>query len=98
MLAFFQAEEAVQEADEDGWTTVTRQNSRKPVGKSSVKAQAKVKAREAKKRKRKELENFYRSQMKEKKLQRMDELREKFEKDKQRQLQMKMERKFRPQR
>jgi len=52
-----------EEADEDGWTTVSRHTSRKPVGKGSAKAQAKIKAREAKKRKRKELENFYRHQV-----------------------------------
>ncbi len=86
-----------EEEDDEGWTTVTRQNSRKAVGGGTARAQAKVKAREAKKRKRKELENFYRSQMKEKKIKRMEELREKFERDKQRQLQMKLDRKFRPQ-
>ncbi len=90
------AEEMVEDDAEDGWTTVTRHTSKKPVGGGSAKAQAKVKAREAKKRKRKELENFYRAQMKEKKVKRMTELREKFEKDKQRQLQMKADRKFRP--
>jgi ribosomal RNA-processing protein 7 len=66
------------------------------VGKVSVKAQAKVKLRETRKRKRKELENFYRHQMKEKKLDKLTELKEKFEADKKRQLQMRQQRKFRP--
>ena len=48
------------------------------------------------KRKRKELENFYRHQAKESKLRRLSDLKEKFEADKKRQLQMKQERKFKP--
>ena len=60
------------------------------------KAQAKVKAREQRKRKRKELENFYKFQVKESKLQKLDDLRSKFEQDKKRQTQMKMDRKFKP--
>ena len=52
-------------ADDDGWVTVSRHTSKKPVGRASDKAQARVKAREARKRKRKELENFYKYQVKE---------------------------------
>jgi len=95
-MAEAQAEEEEAE-DADGWVTVSRHTSRKPVGGGTAKAQAKVKAREARKRKRKELENFYRHQAKEKKLARLDELKAKFEKDKERQMKMKAERKFRPQ-
>lgn len=84
------------EPDEDGWTVVSRHTAKKPVGKISNKAQAKVKAREQRKRKRKELENFYKFQMKESKLQKMEELKQKFEVDKKRQAQMKQDRKFKP--
>ena len=66
------------------------------MGKASDRAQAKVKARENRKRKRKELENFYKYQVKEGKLRKLDELKAKFEVDKKKQLEMKQERKFRP--
>lgn len=73
------------EEDEDGWVTVNRHNTKAPLGKRSDKAQARIKAKEAKKRKRKELQNFYRHQLTEKKLKRMEELKEKFELDKKKQ-------------
>ncbi len=97
MSPFCRVLDDAEEEAEDGWVTVTRHTSRKPVGGASGKAQARVKAREARKRKRKELENFYLHQMKEKKLRRIDELREKFQRDRQRQQDMRAERKFRPQ-
>lgn len=90
------AEEEFEAGDDDGWVTVSRHTTKRSVGHASAKAQAKVKAREAKKRKRKELENFYKHQMKEKKLKRLSELKEKFEKDKEKQLQMRVDRKFKP--
>ena len=90
------AEEAFEDADEDGWTTVSRHTSKKPVGKRTEKAQAKVKAKENRKRKRKEMEHFYKTQVKESKLRKLDELKAKFEQDKQKQLEMKKDRKFRP--
>jgi ribosomal RNA-processing protein 7 len=95
--AVVEAEEKAGEEDDDGWVTVSRTSNKKgKVGKISDKAQSKVKAREARKRKRKELDNFYKYQVKESKLARMDELKEKFEEDKKRQLVMKQDRKFRP--
>jgi ribosomal RNA-processing protein 7 len=48
------------------------------------------------KRKSKELANFYKFQMKEEKLKRIDDLKSKFEADKQKQLKMKQDRKFKP--
>lgn len=66
------------------------------MGKISANAQKKIKLREAQKRKRKELENFYKHQIKKRKLERLSELREKFEADKKRQLAMKQQRKFKP--
>ncbi|TRY71107.1 hypothetical protein TCAL_13683 [Tigriopus californicus] len=88
--------QAMAEADEDGWITVSRHGHRKPVGLNTDKAQKKVMAREAKKRKRKELENFYKFQVKESKLRRLDDLREKFRDDKRKQSAMKVQRKFKP--
>jgi ribosomal RNA-processing protein 7 len=88
--------EAQNQPDDDGWVTVSRHTSKKPVGKLEGKAQAKVKAREARKRKRRELENFYKHQLKESKLRKLDELKQKFESDKKKQLQMKQDRKFKP--
>jgi len=89
-------EEAVE--DEEGWVTVSRHThaKRKPVGNATKSGQKKILAKEAKKRKRKELEHFYKFQLKESKLQRLSELKEKFQKDKEKQASMKQERKFKP--
>jgi ribosomal RNA-processing protein 7 len=51
------------EPDEDGWVTVSRHTSKKPVGGRSEKAQARMKLAAEKKRKRKELDNFYKFQV-----------------------------------
>nr|ACO12722.1 Gastric cancer antigen Zg14 homolog [Lepeophtheirus salmonis] len=80
--------------DEEGWVTVTRATSKKPV--VSKNASAKIKAREQRKRKRKELENFYKFQVKESKIKKLEELRAKFEVDKKKQITMKGERRFKP--
>lgn len=90
------AEEDFENADEDGWVTVSRHTSKKPVGKKTDKAQTKIKAKENRKRKRKELEHFYKTQVKESKLRKLDELKAKFEQDKQKQIEMKKDRKFKP--
>ena len=84
------------EPDEDGWVTISRHTSKKPVGGRSEKAQSRLKAIAEKKRKRKELDNFYKFQMVDKKLKRIDELKNKFETDKQKQIKMKQDRKFKP--
>ena len=84
------------EPDEDGWVTVSRHTSKKPVGGRSEKAQARLKMVAEKKRKRKELDNFYKFQMLDAKLQRIEELKSKFESDKERQLKLKQDRKFKP--
>lgn len=87
--------------DDDGWITVSRHASKKgrPVGNLSAKGQAKIKAKDAKRRNRKELLNFYKFQTREKKLDRLNELKERFEADKQKQAKMKQDRqdrKFKP--
>ena len=62
----------------------------------SEKVKARLKAREAKKRKNRELRNFYKFQLKETKLKKLSDLREKFEADKDRQRKMIADRKFKP--
>ena len=90
-----QAEEEA-EPDDDGWVTISRHTSKKPVGGRSEKAQARLKIIAEKKRKRKELDNFYKFQMRDAKLARIDDLKNRFESDKQKQIKMKQDRKFKP--
>jgi ribosomal RNA-processing protein 7 len=90
-----QAEEEA-EQDDDGWVTISRHTSKKPVGGRSEKAQARLKIIAEKKRKRKELDNFYKFQMRDAKLARIDDLKNRFESDKQKQIKMKQDRKFKP--
>ena len=84
------------EPDDDGWVTVSRHTSKKPVGGRSEKAQARLKIIAEKKRKRKQLDNFYKFQMRDAKLARIEDLKNKFETDKQKQIKMKQDRKFKP--
>jgi len=93
--------ESQEAGDDDGWITVSRHAAKKgkPSGNPSAKGQAKVKAKDAKRRHRKELLNFYKFQTREKKLDRLNELKERFESDKLKQAKMKQDRqdrKFRP--
>ena len=86
------------EPDDDGWVTVSKKSKKKSTlgaGKSE-KIKARMKARAAKKQKNKELRNFYKFQMKETKLKKLQELRDKFEADKEKQKKLISERKFRP--
>ena len=87
--------------DDEGWTTVSRHTSKngKPVGSSSAAGQARIKAKNAKRLKKKELLNFYKFQTREKKLDRLKELKQRFEGDKLKQAKMKQDRqdrKFKP--
>merc|ERR1712029_129052 len=87
------------EADDDGWVTVsTKSKKRSTIGAGkSDKVKARLKAKEAKKRKNKELRNFYKFQVKEGKLEKLKELRDKFEGAKEKQRKMITERRFKPQ-
>jgi len=83
------------EPDEGGWVTVSRHSGkakRKPLGLGTKTGQAKIKARDAKRRKRKEMLDFYKFQTKEEKLDRLKELKSKFEEDKQKQIKLKQDR------
>lgn len=73
---------------EDGWTLVTHKGKR---NKDDVR-----KVRHKKKDKKKELNNFYTSQIREAKRDQLALLREKFEKDKERIGKLKLARKFNP--
>jgi len=91
--------ETSEEADEDGWVTVTsksKKSARKPNknnnNNNSDRSRAKAKAVG----KNKELLNFYKFQKKEKKEDLIQNLRDKFEEDKKRVASMKAERKFKP--
>jgi len=92
------ANEELEEPDEDGWVTVTR-NVKKTPAKPEQEISEKEKAKGKKNRKKKKklvLQNFYSHQIKEDKLSRIQDLRNKFEEDKQKIAKMKSERKFRP--
>lgn len=86
------------EPDDDGWVTISRQSRKKSTlgaGKSD-KVKARLKAKEARKKKNRDLRNFYKFQLKETKLSKLQELRDKFEADKEKQKKLIAERKFRP--
>ena len=93
------ADEEMGEPDEDGWVTVTRQDKKKPAAVKVAKEQEAERGRGKKNRRKKKklvLQNFYSHQVKEEKMDRIQELRKKFEEDKQKIAKMKSERKFRP--
>jgi len=85
--------------DEDGWVTVT--GSSKKSAKEKQKEQIEVKKQRktpgrAMKKKGRELKNFYSHQIKDEKINRIRELRAKFEEDKAKIAKMKADRKFKP--
>ncbi len=69
------------EPDDDGWVTISRKSKKKStIGAGrSEKVRARMKAREAKKKRNLELRKFYKFQLKETKLKKLDELRERFQ-------------------
>jgi len=81
--------------DKDGWITVTKFGAKKGVSWSEDMQNA-VMDGVQKKQVKKELKNFYRYQIKESKMEHIAQLREKFERDKQRIALMKAARKFKP--
>lgn len=94
------AGEEMAEPDEDGWVTITRQDKKKPAAAKVAKEQEQEDRGRGKKNRRKKkklvLQNFYSHQVKEDKMDRIQELRKKFEEDKLKIAKMKSERKFRP--
>ncbi|KAK7491849.1 hypothetical protein BaRGS_00016868 [Batillaria attramentaria] len=90
-----QAKEMDGVPDDDGWITVTRVGKNKGAPRTEAE-EKRVTIKDRKKRKEKELVNFYSFQIRESKKQHIVELRKKFEEDKQRIAMMKAARKFRP--
>ncbi|XP_033121533.1 ribosomal RNA-processing protein 7 homolog A-like [Anneissia japonica] len=88
-------QKAEEEADDEGWITVSRKGAKPGIARTE-KNQTRTLAKEIKKRKRKELVNFYTFQMRESKREHIAELRKKFEEDKLRIAEMKAARKFKP--
>jgi len=84
-----------EEADEEGWVTVTSKSKKAGV-KNSQKDQERAKAKAKAAGEKKELLNFYKFQEKEKKEDLIQNLRQKFEEDKKKVANMKAERRFRP--
>ena len=80
----------LQEADEEGWVTVV------PKGKKRLAGEKSVSQRVRRKKKNKELLNFYSFQLRETRREQIAQLRKKFEEDKQKVLSMKAKRKFKP--
>ncbi|TPX36253.1 hypothetical protein SmJEL517_g01465 [Synchytrium microbalum] len=106
LAIFEQAEKDAREAarnkrnvpDADGFITVTRASKRKTATDGSGATVTAAKAEEVKnlKPKKRELLDFYRFQIKEKKMNQLTELRKKFEQDKERITALKNTRKFKP--
>lgn len=90
-----QAKEMDGVPDEEGWVTVTRVGKNKGAPRTEAEKK-RVTLKDRKKRKEKELVNFYSFQVRESKKQHILDLRKKFEEDKQRIAMMKAARKFRP--
>ncbi|XP_029446231.1 ribosomal RNA-processing protein 7 homolog A [Rhinatrema bivittatum] len=89
------AEEEEGVPDEEGWVKVTRKGRRPGIPRTEV-ASLRALEREKRKRKRKELLNFYAWQHRESKREHIAQLRKKFEEDKQKIALMRAQRKFRP--
>ncbi|KAL4658024.1 Gastric cancer antigen Zg14-like [Arapaima gigas] len=91
-----QQKEAEEEEDEDGWVKVTRGGRGRKARPHSEMANQRALQKEAKKRKRKELLNFYVWQHRHRQREHIADLRKKFEEDKQRIALLRAQRKFRP--
>jgi len=81
--------------DEDGWITVTKHGRNKGIPRTEA-HEKRTLAKEAHRRKQKELLNFYAFQVRESKKEHIAQLRQKFEEDKQKIALMKAARKFKP--
>lgn len=85
-----------EEADEDGWVTVTSKSKKSARKQQNNHKNDRSKAKAKAIGKKKELLNFYKFQKKERKEDLIQNLREKFEEDKKRVALMRAERKFKP--
>uniref|UniRef100_A0A1L8DR48 Hipothetical protein n=1 Tax=Nyssomyia neivai TaxID=330878 RepID=A0A1L8DR48_9DIPT len=83
-----------QTEDDDGWTTVTRKT--KDAFRLTEKGIKNIEEKQDVRKKKKELKNFYRFQLTESKRQRIQEMRKKFQEDKEKVEKMKTSRRFKP--
>ncbi|XP_055696502.1 ribosomal RNA-processing protein 7 homolog A [Lutzomyia longipalpis] len=83
------------EEDDDGWTTVTRKST-KDAFKLTEKGIKSVEEKQDVRKRKKELKNFYRFQVTESKRQKIQEMRKKFQEDKEKVEKMKTSRRFKP--
>uniref|UniRef100_A0AAV2KFP8 Ribosomal RNA-processing protein 7 C-terminal domain-containing protein n=1 Tax=Knipowitschia caucasica TaxID=637954 RepID=A0AAV2KFP8_KNICA len=89
-------EEEQQQDDEDGWVKVTKGHKGAKARPHSEKANQRTLAKEIRKKKRKELMNFYTWQHRNTQKEHIAELRKKFEEDKQKIALLRAQRKFKP--
>ncbi|GFG32983.1 hypothetical protein Cfor_09874 [Coptotermes formosanus] len=89
-----QEKEAMQE-DEEGWIMVTKRG-RKPGFPRKESVEKKIMGKEKQRRSKKELQNFYRFQIRESKMKHLVNLRKKFEEDKKKLALLKQSRRFKP--
>lgn len=82
------------EADDDGWVTVTKKTH--PVIEKKESIFNRIEEKEQQKKNRKELKDFYRFQSKDSKVQQIAQLRKRFEEDKKKVEQLKKSRRFKP--
>jgi ribosomal RNA-processing protein 7 len=84
--------------DDDGWTVVSRSlnKTRQRMIPSTNKTLNRLRAKQKSSNQKKELMNFYKFQMTDKKVDQLEQLKMKFELDKQRITQMRQQRKFKP--
>ena len=75
--------EELSKPDDDGWVTVNRAAKKPPAQAKKEQELNLKKSKGGKKKKKTEMKNFYAFQMKDEKLSRIQELRKKFEEDKQ---------------
>ncbi|CAF0906091.1 unnamed protein product [Rotaria sordida] len=84
--------------DDSGWTVVSRslKKTRQRMIPSTDKTLNRLRAKHKRSNQKKELVNFYKFQMTDKKIDQLEQLKVKFELDKQRIIQMRQQRKFKP--
>ena len=87
-----------EEEEDDGWTVVSRslKKTRQRMIPSTNKTLNRLRAKHKYSNQKKELMNFYKFQMTDKKIDHLEQLKMKFELDKQRITQMRQQRKFKP--
>lgn len=90
-----QKEKQLEEADDEGWITVTKGGKTKSFARSE-KVENKILAKEERKKSQTQLKNFYTFQIRETRMKKLVELRQKYEEDKMKITKMKEKRRFRP--